>query len=196
MNKGKSSHNIQSSTKAYEQLVLKYGESPTEEQASLFIDEYIIEKNISVERYLNKYQEEWDSIADEYYKRAEVIFGSSLPQDVTAYFTINHNCPYSIPENYFFVTTTSSVRSIVMHELWHFYTWYGLGTEQKEKLGHEKYNEFKEALTVLLNVEFADLLPEGLDDRGYTQHAELRAKILELWNIEKDIHKLWNQISL
>ncbi len=48
LNKGKSSHNIQSSTKAYEQLVLKYGESPTEEQASLFIDEYIIEKNISV----------------------------------------------------------------------------------------------------------------------------------------------------
>jgi hypothetical protein len=40
-----------------------------------------------------------------------------------------------------------------MHELWHFYTWYGLGVDQEERLGKEKYNDLKEALTVLINIE-------------------------------------------
>jgi hypothetical protein len=78
-----------------------------------------------------------------------------------------------------------------MHELWHFYTWYGLGSDQEEKLGKEKYNEIKEALTVLLNVVCKDLLPERVIDSGYPQHQELRQQIVEFWNKDRDVHKLW-----
>ena len=83
-----------------------------------------------------------------------------------------------------------------MHELWHFYTWYSLGIDQEEKLGKQKYNNIKEALTVLLNVECKDLMLEGAYDSGYPQHKELRDKIIELWEKEKNISKLWEQIIL
>ena len=81
-----------------------------------------------------------------------------------------------------------------MHELWHFYTWYGLGTDQERKLGRQKYNDLKESLTVLLNVECNDLMPAGIQDNGYPQHQELRAMILDFWAHEKSIIKLWDYL--
>lgn len=197
LNKGKSSINSQNPTKQYEQLVELYGENPPEQETASFIDNYLSEKNADIEKYIEAYQKDWDSVAEEYTKRVEQIFGVSLPQDVTAYLTINSRCPYSLEENYFFVTvpTYSHIaRKTVMHELWHFYTWYAFGIDQEEKLGKQKYNDLKEALTVLLNVECKDLLPEGVEDKGYSQHTDLREKILELWNKEKNINKVWNSL--
>lgn len=79
-----------------------------------------------------------------------------------------------------------------MHELWHFYTWYGLGADQEERISKEKYNDLKEALTVLLNVEYKDLLPEGMTDTGYPQHQEIRQRILKYWEKDRNIQNLWN----
>lgn len=197
LNKGKSSNNSQNPTKEYRELIAQYGENPSEENVSNFIDNYISAKSISIEDCIGKCQNEWNKISDEYHKRAEQIFGIILPADITAYLTINSRCPYSILENYFFVSagfSTSSAVSTIMHELWHFYTWYGLGPEQEELLGKKKYNDLKEALTVLLNIECADLLPEGERDTGYPQHQLLREKILGIWNKEKDVRKLWEEI--
>ncbi|MDQ5957331.1 MAG: hypothetical protein QG614_306 [Patescibacteria group bacterium] len=81
-----------------------------------------------------------------------------------------------------------------MHELWHFYTWCGIGFYQEEKIGKQKYNDLKEALTVLLNVECKDLLSEGVIDIGYHQHKEIRHKILEYWEKDKNIVKLWDYL--
>jgi hypothetical protein len=192
LNKGKSSNNSQSPTKVYEELVSICGNNPTDGDTSVFIDKYISEKNISIRDYVEQYQKDWDVISDEYQKRAEKIFGVSIPEGVTAYLTVNNRCPYHIGSNYFFVRFPSLLTNkTIMHELWHFYTWYGLGPDQEEKLGMEKYNDLKESLTVLLNIECGDLLPEGRQDAGYPQHKELREKIVELWSSEKDIHKLW-----
>lgn len=196
LNKGKGSNNSGFPTKVYEELVLSYGENPSPENTSAFIDQYIIDKNISISNYIARYQSEWDIIANEYQKRAEKIFGVSLPKDILGYLTVNNRCPYRIDENYFYVTMpASSIRGIVMHELWHFYTWYAFGADQVEKLGTEKYNDMKEALTVLLNIECADLFPEGAQDKGYPQHKELREKVIRLWSEDKNIQKIWNLIS-
>lgn len=187
--------NSQNPTKQYEQLVEKYGENPSEEQTSSFIDTYLLEKNIDIEKYIEAYQKDWDAVSEEYIKRAEAIFGVPLPEDIAAYMTINSRCPYSLEENYFFVSLPTYpyiARKTVMHELWHFYTWYAFGIEQEEILGKQKYNDLKEALTVLLNIECKDLLPEDITDKGYSQHAELREKIVEIWNNKKNIYKLWN----
>ncbi|HEY4501916.1 MAG TPA: hypothetical protein VJJ20_02520 [Candidatus Paceibacterota bacterium] len=78
-----------------------------------------------------------------------------------------------------------------MHELWHFYTWHGLGAEQEEKLGEQRYNDLKEALTVLLNVECKDLMPDNAEDTGYPQHKNLREEMLRYWGKERNIVKLW-----
>lgn len=196
LNKGKSSSNSKNTTKQYEQLVAEYGENPTSETAAVFLDKYFTENKIDVQKRIEDSQKDWGSISDEYQKRAEVIFGISLPDNVSAYFTVNSRCPYSIENNYFYVSLqSSSVRKTAMHELWHFYTWCGLGPDQEEKLGKQKYNDLKEALTVLLNVEFKDLLPEGVVDAGYPQHQEIREKILEYWEKDKSIKNLWNYLK-
>lgn len=193
LNKGKSSNNSSKPTKVYERLIKKYYENPSESETSQFIDDFLKENNIAIQEYIDKYQSDWDEIASVYHKRAEAIFGVQLPEDISVYLTINNRSPYNIKENYFYSFTPSlSARKIVMHELWHFYTWYGLGEGEEEKLGKQKYNDIKEALTVLLNVEFKDLLPDGVIDEGYPQHQELREKILNYWNKDKDIRNLWN----
>lgn len=196
LTKGKASNNSSKATKAYELLVQSKGENATEEEAGDFIDGYIAENNIDMSKVAAEYQEYWSVISEEYQRRAEQIFGTSLPNNVTGYLTINNRCPYSIEDNLFYIAvpTTSSKRTM-MHELWHFYTWYGLGATEESKLGKERYNDLKEALTVLLNVECKNLLEEGLEDKGYPQHVQLREEILKYWENERDIKKLWAHFS-
>lgn len=194
-NFGKSSQNSPNPTKTYEQLVAFAGENPDEESTLKFIERYIRENNIDVQEYIIKYQADWDIMADKYQKIAEKVFDVSLVEDVTAYLSVNNRCPYNIEQNFFLVPVPAvEQRKIAMHELWHFYTWYKFGITWEEKIGRQKYNELKEALTVLLNVECKELLPEGVIDLGYPQHQELREKILRIWNEDKNIVRLWGRL--
>lgn len=196
LNKGKSSNNSSNPTKVYKLLVEKYGEAPTASETTQFIETYLQEHNVAIDEQIEKYSADWQQVADEYKNRAENVFDVDLPSTVTAYLTVNNRNPYSIENNMFYVSTPrETVRKTIMHELWHFYTWYGLGIDQKQKLGASKYNELKEALTVLLNVECADLFPEGECDSGYPQHQELRSNILDLWKQNNDIKALWQQLT-
>jgi hypothetical protein len=196
LNYGKKSGNSGLTTKAYDQFISIYGEDFSEENASEFIDKYITENNIDIDGFISDYQKDWGKVSVEYTKRAEDLFGVSLPHDVTAYLTINNRCPYSLENNNFFVSMSNreSIRkTTAMHELWHFYTWYAFGS-QEEALGKQKYNDLKESLTVLLNVEFKHLLPEDVEDKGYPQHQEIRAKILEFWAKDKNMSNLWEYL--
>lgn len=196
LNKGKSSNNSPHPTNVYELLVQKYGDTPSESDAVAFINSYLTEQKANITACIQAYTDDWELVSNEYHKRACSIFGADIPNTITAYLTINNRNPYSIAENMFYVSVPrDSVRKTVMHELWHFYTWYGLGVDQEEKLGKEKYNELKEALTVLLNMECEDLFPEGVTDSGYPQHQELRQKICNLWSTHRDIHKVWQHIQ-
>lgn len=192
LTKGKSSNNSSSPTKVYEELVAEYGENPTSEETAVFIGKYIAEKQIDIQKLTEEFKDDWETIAGEYHKIAEKVFGLNLPQEPTAYLTINTRCPYSIEGNYFFVSVSNqSARSTVMHELWHFYTWQKFGADVEERLGKQKYNDIKEAFTVLLNIECGDLFHQGAKDYGYPQHQDLRSKIVETWNESKDIEKVW-----
>lgn len=194
LNKGKSSNNSPVPTKTYEALVSAKGENPSPESISDFIEQYIQDNRINILELIKKFQDDWATVEDEYHKRAGAIFNVSLSDDITAYLTTNTRCPYNIEENYFFVSMlNSSVRKTIMHELFHFYTWYGLQQELKD-VSKEKYNDIKESLTVLLNLEFSDLL-DGAVDYGYPQHQEMRTIIKELWLSEKDLKKVVIEIS-
>lgn len=195
LNKDKVSNNSNTPTKEYIQLVEKFGENLSEENTSSFIDDYILENKIDISKSIEDIEKDWGIISDDFQKRAESIFGVSLSSDIVAYLTINSRCPYNIKENLFYVSFESDQsRKIIMHELWHFYTWYGLGEDQQEKLGMQKYNDLKESLTVLLNIECKDLLPERIIDIGYPVHKEIREKILEFWKKDKNIKNLWNYL--
>ncbi len=196
LNYGKTSINSPTSTKIYEQLTKQYGEQVSESEADAFIESYMSIEGIKPDELIPKLQDNWNIIAEEYHKRAEEIFGVVLPRDVIAYVTINDRCPYSIEDNMFYVSTAypNAINKTVMHELWHFYTWFKYGAEWEKKLGAQKYNELKEALTALLNIECKDLLPEGIIDRGYPQHQELRQKILDIWSKKRDMDNLWQSL--
>ncbi len=194
LNKGKGSNNSNHPTKQYSELVLRFGENPTIENTSIFIDQYITKNQIDIQNRIESYKKQWELISDEFCKRAELIFGIVIPESITAYITINSRCPYSIQDNFFFVSTDSDqILKIIMHELWHFYTWYGVGIDQEKELEKKKYNDLKESLTVLLNIECKDLLPEGAIDYGYPQHQELRNKIIEWWKENQDIDIIWEK---
>ncbi|HMP67454.1 MAG TPA: hypothetical protein PKA60_01770 [Candidatus Paceibacterota bacterium] len=198
LNRGKSSSNNNSpfATKVYEKLIQEYGDSPTEEVVARFVQKYLLEEGINLEKSVAKYQNDWDTIADKYHKIAQQVFEATLTHNITGYLTINNRCPYNIQDNYFFVTVpTLSSQRTTMHELWHFYTWQKFGAEEQNKLGKEKYNDLKESLTVLLNAECRHLLPNGVEDKGYPQHQVLRNKILELWEKNQDIKYVWDNIK-
>lgn len=195
LNFGNKSVNSSNPSKTYEKLTVFCGENPNEENTSMFIDKYLLDNDLSIKEYVSKYQNDWDKIADKFQEIAEKVFGVSLSENTTAYLSINTRCPYCIEENYFFVSlpTESSIRT-TMHELWHFYTWYRFGIVWEEKLGKQKYNEVKEALTILLNIECKNLLAEGIYDGGYPQHKELREEILRLWELDKNVDNLWSKL--
>lgn len=196
LNKGKSSNNSPNPTKVYEQLVEFAGENPDNKSTSNFIDKYIQDNNIDINKCIKHYQEDFNKISEEFQHIAERVFGVSLEKDITVYLTINNRCPYSISENLFFVSmSNNSALKTTMHELWHFYTWYKFGANEHERIGNIKYNDIKEALTVLLNAECRHLLPEGVEDTGYPQHKELRDDILKLWEEKPDIDFIWRKLT-
>ena len=98
---GKRSLNSPFPTPEYKQLVSKVGENPSEENTSLFIDEYLKENNFSVDEYITKYQKDFDEVSEEFQKRAEKIFGISLVNNVSVYLTVNRRLPHNREENYF-----------------------------------------------------------------------------------------------
>jgi hypothetical protein len=195
LNWGAGSHNRPTPTIVYKQLLNYCRGKPVKSNTAEFIEKYFVDNNIEIQTYIAEYQKDWDIISSEYFKRADEIFNLRLPTDVTAYLSINNRCPYNILDHFFCVTVPapSRLRQTVMHELLHFYTWYKFGAWEK-KLGRAKYNDYKEALTVLLNLHFKDLLPEGVEDLGYPQHVEIRNKIKYLWSQTNDITNIWEII--
>lgn len=196
LKKGKSSNNSRTATKVYSQLICKNGENPSEEEVGLFIEQYLKTNNRSIPELLYSYEKEWNNISIQFINIIEKIFQISIKNEISVYLTINSRCPYNIKKNLFFIPIAKNDSLIIiMHELWHFYTWYKFGVIDLEKMGMKKYNMVKEALTVLINVECKHLLPNGAYDIGYPQHQKLRIKILKLWKKEPDIDILWEEIS-
>ena len=51
------------------------------------------------------------------------------------------------------------------------------------------YDDIKESLTVLLNLEFSDLM-HNYEDKGYHPHQEIRALIKQYWEQHHDLTKV------
>ena len=178
-------------TRLWRAITAQCGEQPTTEEIAAFIRAQDAKESVDWRALCSDMQAQWDRAEVTFVERAQRIFGIALPHTVTAYITHDQRCTYAIAQHYFFVSATaSSVRLIVMHELFHFYTWYAYGRDATARgLSKSTYNNIKEALTVLLNEEFADLL-DGAIDRGYPQHAALRAHILTAWRATRSLQRV------
>lgn len=170
-------------------FIKKYGTDFKEELIRQFIQERITSTDLTAK--LAEIKKSWVDIQGNFIERAESIFGIKYPSLITVYLTTNQRCTYNIEQNYFFAYLNSkNTNLIIMHELLHFYTWQAFYNQLVEKgVSKEQYNDIKESLTELLNIEFPDLL-NGSTDKGYPQHKEMRAKIRELWSKQKNLNNL------
>jgi len=177
-------------TKTYEQLLSYTDKVNDREIVREFVRKHIKDEQLNPEAKAAALQKHWDPIGGEFEKRAEKAFGLSMSDEITAFLTIAGRYPYSIEHKFFFVSLQRpSANPVAMHELWHFYTYRKFGASM-EAIGSAKFNDIKESLSVLLNIECLDLL-DGEIDHGYPQHQALRKIISAAWRETKDMEKVW-----
>ena len=185
--KSSKSKNDKKPTSIMEEYIEEYGESFDETNLKTFILNKT--EDIDIDGKLRDIEDDWSKIEDEFISISQKIFDTSLNlEDVTVYLSLNSRCTYNIDEKYFFVCTsgTNSSNHIIMHELLHFYTWKAFGKKMLD-------NDIKESLTVLLNIEFKNLMG-GEIDKGYPQHQEMRKKISTLWREELTVKEVVEQL--
>jgi len=160
------------------------------EQLNKFYKEFY--KSPVIQITVKAFQESWNKINDEFFKRLEKIMKKHFPfKKVTAYLTSQGRCPYKDKEGWFMVSFFSNIFYAMMtagHELMHIHFHNTYWPEIEKQIGYEKTTDLKEALTVLLNLEFKDLW--FIKDKGYPKHLELRKFIAKEWKKEKDFDVL------
>lgn len=138
----------------------------------------------------------WKKIEREFFTKMDNIMKKKFMGDITAYLTTAGICPYDFREPSFMFSLFYSLpkkMQIFGHEIMHIYFHKFYWNKIESEIGTEKTEYLKEALTVLLNVEFKDLWI--ISDRGYNSHKELRKFILEEWKKEKDFEKLLDKCT-
>src|SRR3989344_5647218 len=190
--KGTNATNSKKPTKFQISFSEKYGENFEAEKVKAFIEEQDKVNGFDANKEIVAVEARWKTAEPIFIERVEKLFGISYPAPIiTVYLTHNERCTYNIEQNYFFVRIGSEFsNNTIMHELLHFYTWHAFGKKLlDEGLSKLAYNDVKESLTELLNLEFSDLL-NGKRDEGYPQNQEMRTKIREIWQVKKDISTL------
>lgn len=175
----------------------KYGENFEAEKVKFFIGEQDKINGFDASREIIAIEKRWKIAEPIFIEHVEKIFNIFYPAPIiTVYLTHNERCTYNIDQNYFFVRIgTEFSNNTIMHELLHFYTWHAFGKKLIDKgLSKSGYNDIKESLTELLNLEFSDLL-NGKPDTGYPQHQEIRSKIRKLWQDGENVEAILNRLA-
>lgn len=194
-----SSHSVNSDKKTSFQMLYskEFGENLAPDQVREFILKYLRNYSIDIAREIERIEIGWKSIEADFLTRAEAMFGYEYTKNITVYLTTNNRCTYNIEKSYFFVYLGSTFpNAIIMHELFHFYTWFAFHDYLKQKdISPKDYNDLKESLTELLNIELSDLM-NGAIDYGYSQHLELRTQIKALWAKSKNLKSVIDEFKL
>ena len=154
----------------------------------------IVYESPLIEVVINTFQKAWDKINDKYFKRLERIMKSKFPiKEVTAYLTTQYRCPYNEEEAWFMVSFFSSIpkaMQIAGHELMHLHFHKTYWPKIEKQIGKEKTADLKEALTVLLNLEFRNLWFVKDEGKNNEQQQKLREFIIQEWKKKKDFDVL------
>ena len=145
------------------------------EAVEQWIMQVIREDGLDLEADTERISKAWREVEAEAGLRLKKMFATDWdPGEVIGYLTLSQRCPYRFPV-YFWVSRSNKygVRAC-LHELQHFYT-HALIEPLFQSTGQgERFGDFKEALTVLLNQDCLDLMRQ--EDKGYPQH--LRGQLL------------------
>lgn len=164
----------------------------SEEKVAIFSLNKIKRDNIDIKKFVQDFTSQWKPIEREATERLKRIFQTEWdPGNVTGYLTLSTRCPYNFAKRYYFVSVCSKQLSPIatsLHELIHFYTYQLIEPLFIEEGVPNLFQDFKEALSVLLNLELKDLLDR--EDEGYPQHHQLREEITEKWQAGTNVYDL------
>lgn len=144
-----------------------------------------------IDEFIELLEKSWSKREGEFFKRLEKITGNKFNGDTNCFITTIGTCPYHPKERWFMDSLYYNLPKAIVsigHELLHIHFHDYYFEEIEKQIGKDKAHDLREALTVLLNLEFKDLLV-GFDE-GYGQHKELRNFIVQEWTKEKDFDKL------
>lgn len=178
-------------TKMQALYISKFGDVFEDQKLERFITDHIQTNQIKMSDEVESARTGWQPIEKVFLERALALFGvAGSDETIRVYLTTDTRCSYNIEQQYFFVSVSRSFQNkIIMHELLHFFTWYIFHEEvESGRITKEIYNDVKESLTELLNIEFVDLL-DGARDGGYPQHANIRRVVARIWGETRNIHK-------
>jgi len=151
-----------------------------------------IHDSVVIEEILHAVRKSWKNIEEEYIGRVErFTLRPFFSGNVTGFGTSINKCPYNPREKTFFFNIFSSIFHIIQtsaHEIFHMQFHEYFFDEISKKIGSQNAHDIKEAISVILNLEFKDLLI--VEDKGYESHREIREFIVREWNFEKNFNKL------
>ena len=140
----------------------------------------------------------WVKIEEKYFQQLSTLLQKPIYQaDYTCYLTTLHSCPFFVEENWFMTSAFSRLEVqlyVICHEFMHLQFLYYYKEYCLEKgLTKSEIGHFKEAITFLLNEpEFEPIIK--FRDKGYPQHQELREKLKELWDRDKNFKNFLDEI--
>ena len=144
-----------------------------------------------IEINLKSVESAWGAIEKEFFKRMDKMMKNKFNDDIFAYLTTGGICPYDPNEQSFMFSLFYSLPKALQtcgHEIMHLYFHKFYWRFVERRIGKEKTSNLKEALTILLNLEFKDLW--FVEDKGYESHQKLRIFIEEEWKKENDFDVL------
>ncbi len=159
------------------------------EELSIFLKE--MHESLFINIHVGSVEKAWKNIEKEFFKRMDNVMKKKYDKDIIAYLTTLNICPYDPKEPSFMFSFFYPLLKCLQtcgHEIMHIYFHEFYWEIVEKEVGKEKTADFKEALTVLLNLEFKDLW--FIEDKGYEMHNELRNFIKQEWVKEKDFDVL------
>lgn len=178
------------------ELIVNYCKNKSYNRCKKFLEQKhsAIYSSGYIEIFVIAVNKSWKLVEKEYFKRLEKITGKKLKaKTIRAYSTLAGRCPYDPKESSFMFNFFSSIPSVLAtagHEIFHLHFHENYFKDVEKVLGNRKTHDLKEALTVLLNLEFKDLW--FILDKGYDSHKELRVFIEEQWKQDKNFNNLIN----
>ncbi len=141
---------------------------------------------------LKEIEKSWRDIENEFFNILKNLMNKPICSDNFAcYITTIGRCPYNIKEKWFMLNIfwdNQRALTTIAHELLHMQFYHYYEEELMGRISMEKFQDIKEALTVLLNIEFKDILK--YEDKGYPSHEHLREFIVKQWETNKDFEVL------
>jgi hypothetical protein len=173
---GRGGANSSKQTPYYDRALAAQVVLQDDESVEAFVLDTIAQDGIDIQQAAERISGAWESVAAQVGTTFAKMFDTTWqPDDVTAYLTLSTRCPYQYPSHFWIYYATTLPVASCLHELQHFYAHKLLLPIFEKANKKELFNDFKEALTVLLNVEFANVIERK--DEGYDQHADLRRSI-------------------